>query len=121
MAEIKQIKLPNGNIYDIYDAHALRKYHNLEINWEKQTDFIPSQGEIIIYDRETLPNGLIMPNAVVDSKGNSLLSSGRTTPYTYERFKIGDGVSDVNTLPFVVSSITNAEIDTICGTTLGFN
>lgn len=92
MAEIKQIKLPNGNTYDIYDAHALRKYHDLEINWEKQTDFIPSQGELIVYD--------------IDNT------------HSYERFKIGDGVSDVNTLPFVVIPITNAEIDTICGTTI---
>lgn len=92
MAEIKQIKLPNGNTYDIYDAHALRKYHNLEINWEQQTDFIPSQGELIVYD--------------IDNT------------HSYERLKIGDGATNVNSLPFVVSSITNAEIDTICGTTI---
>ena len=92
--------------------------HDLEINWEKATNFIPKQGELIIYDKETFANGLIMPNTVADGEGNSLLSSGRTTPYTYERLKIGDGATNVNTLPFVVSSITNAEIDTICGTTI---
>ena len=92
MAEIKQIKLPNGNTYDIYDAHALRKYHNLEINWEQQTDFIPSQGELIVYD--------------IDNT------------HSYERLKIGDGTTNVNSLPFVVAPITNAEIDTICGTTI---
>ena len=84
MAEIKQIKLPNGNTYDIYDAHALRKYHNLEINWEQQTDFIPLQGELIVYD--------------IDNT------------HSYERFKIGDGVSNVNTLPFVVTPIADNEI-----------
>ena len=66
--------------------------HDTEENWNKATNFIPRQGEIIVYD--------------VDAT------------HTYERFKIGDGVSNVNTLPFVVSSITNAEIDTICGTTI---
>ena len=66
--------------------------HDTEENWNKATNFIPKQGEIIVYD--------------VDAT------------HTYERFKIGDGVSNVNTLPFVVSSITNAEIDTICGTTI---
>lgn len=101
MSNITQIKMPNNSVpYDILDVHALRKYHDLEINWEKQTDFIPAQGEIIVYDRETLANGLIMPNVVTDQNGNSLLSSGRTSPYTYERFKIGDGIKLVSNLPF---------------------
>lgn len=93
--------------------------HDLEINWEKATNFIPKQGEIIIYDRETFANGLIMPNTVADGEGNSLLSSGRTTPFTYERFKIGDGIKNVINLPFTVAPITNAEIDDVCGTSLG--
>ena len=92
MAEIKQIKLPNGNTYDIYDAHALRKYHDLEINWEKQTDFIPLQGELIVYD--------------IDDT------------HEYERLKIGDGVTTVNLLPFLNDFITNDEIDEICGETI---
>ena len=79
MAEIKQIKLPNGNTYDIYDVHALRKYHDLEINWEQQTDFIPTQGELIVYD--------------IDNT------------HSYERLKIGDGTTNVNSLPFVVAPI----------------
>ena len=74
--------------------------HDLEVNWEKATNFIPKQGEIIVYDRETLANGLIMPGAVTDGSGNSLLNSGRTEPYTYERFKIGDGIKLVSDLPF---------------------
>lgn len=101
MSNITQIKMPNSSVpYDILDAHALRKYHDLEINWEKQTDFIPPQGEIIVYDIETLANGLIRPGAVADGSGNSLLISGRTEPYTYERFKIGDGIHYINDLPF---------------------
>ena len=48
--------------------------HDIEANWLLATGFIPKQGEIIVYD--------------VDSN------------YTYERFKIGDGVANVNSLPF---------------------
>lgn len=64
--------------------------HDTEANWLKST-FVPMQGEIIIYDIE------------VDKDGNTLeLPEGRTTPYTYERFKIGDGKNLVSSddLPF---------------------
>ena len=40
--------------------------NDIEANWEKAINFIPKQGEIIIYD--------------IDAN------------YNYERFKIGDGV-----------------------------
>lgn len=48
--------------------------HDIEENWLKATNFIPKQGELIIYD--------------VDDK------------YNYERMKIGDGISLINDLPF---------------------
>ena len=48
--------------------------HDTEENWLKATNFIPKQGELIIYD--------------VDTEHN------------YERFKIGDGINLVNDLPF---------------------
>lgn len=48
--------------------------HDIEANWEKAINFIPKQGEIIIYDVDT--------------------------NYNYERFKIGDGVTTVNNLLF---------------------
>lgn len=50
--------------------------HDTEENWLKATSFTPKQGEIIIYD--------------VDAS------------YSYERIKIGDGVKNVNDLPFTV-------------------
>lgn len=50
--------------------------HDVEANWLKATNFIPMQGEIICYD--------------VDEN------------YSYERFKIGDGITNVNNLPFCV-------------------
>ena len=74
-----------------FNSRIIHK-HDIEANWIKATNFIPKQGEIIVYD--------------IDEK------------YTYERFKIGDGATNVNSLPFVVTPITNAEIDTICGTTI---
>ena len=63
--------------------------HDTEINWSKATGFIPKQGELIVYD--------------IDDN------------YNYERIKIGDGVTNVNSLPFANEIITDAEIDEICG------
>lgn len=48
--------------------------HDTEAKWVQKTDFIPNQGEIIVYD--------------IDEN------------YGYERFKIGDGVTNINELPF---------------------
>lgn len=49
--------------------------HDVASNWKLATNFTPEQGEIIIYD--------------IDSN------------YDYERIKIGDGVQNVNSLPFI--------------------
>jgi len=49
--------------------------HDLEANWLKATNFIPKQGEIIVYDKDS--------------------------NYNYERIKIGDGTTLVSALPFV--------------------
>ena len=48
--------------------------HATEVNWAKAINFIPLQGEVIVYD--------------IDDN------------YNYERIKIGDGVQNVNVLPF---------------------
>ena len=50
--------------------------HDTEANWLKATNFIPKQGEIIVYDVDDV--------------------------YDYERIKIGDGVKVVSDLPFSV-------------------
>lgn len=52
--------------------------HDIEDNWLKATSFIPKQGELIIYD--------------IDDA------------HQYERFKIGDGVKNVNDLPFATDN-----------------
>lgn len=55
--------------------------HDVEANWLKAVNFIPLQGEIIVYD--------------IDES------------YNYERFKIGDGVTNVSALPFVEDIFKN--------------
>ena len=52
--------------------------HDTEANWEKAVNFIPMQGEIIVYD--------------ADEK------------YGYERMKIGDGKTLVSDLPFTTNT-----------------
>lgn len=60
--------------------------HDIEANWKLAINFIPKQGEIIIYDKDVT--------------------------YDYERFKIGDGVTNVNNLPFATfKSIPELESD----------
>ena len=62
--------------------------HKLESEWIV-SGYVPIQSEPIVYDIE------------VDADGNTLeLPEGRTTPYTYERMKLGDGIHNVNDLPF---------------------
>lgn len=48
--------------------------HDIQANWEKAVGFIPKQGELIVYDADE--------------------------NYDYQRIKIGDGVKNVNALPF---------------------
>lgn len=64
--------------------------HDVEANWLKATNFIPKQGEIIVYDIDTT--------------------------YTYERIKIGDGKTLVSALPFVDDALRTtllAEINAV--------
>lgn len=60
--------------------------HATESNWAKAINFIPLQGEIIVYD--------------IDEN------------YNYERIKIGDGVQNVNILPFY-NDINSIELNTM--------
>ena len=64
--------------------------HDTEVNWLKATNFIPKQGELIVYD-------------IDDS-------------HDYERFKIGDGVTNVAILPFVYEPVTIQDLEEIFGT-----
>lgn len=62
--------------------------HDTAENWAKATNFIPKKGEIIIYDADA--------------------------SCTYQRMKIGDGSTLVETLSFTEEKITDAEINAIC-------
>ena len=57
-----------------FDNIRIQNKHDVETNWEKAVNFIPKVGELIVYDPDET--------------------------HTYSRFKIGDGVTSVNSLPF---------------------
>ena len=59
-----------------------------EANWNKATNFIPKNGEIIIY--------------AIDATHN------------YQRVKVGNGTKKVNELPFINEAITENKINSIC-------
>ena len=70
-------------------GRAIQK-HDTETNWLKATNFIPMQGEIIVYDKDS--------------------------NYNYERIKIGDGSTLVSALPFVDDALRTsllAEINAV--------
>lgn len=58
----------------ILNSRIIQK-HDIAENWEKAVNFIPKQGEIIVYDPDST--------------------------HTIARFKIGDGNTKVNNLPFI--------------------
>ena len=53
----------------------IKSKHDVEANWKKATNFIPYEGEIIIYDSDNT--------------------------HTASRFKVGNGSTKINDLPFV--------------------
>ena len=59
-----------------------------EANWNKATNFIPKNGEIIIY--------------AIDATHN------------YQRVKVGNGTKKVNDLPFINDAITESTINSTC-------
>jgi hypothetical protein len=76
--------------------------HDIEANWLNLNDFIPMRGELVIYDSEIAADGTVLQ-----------LPEGRTIPYAYERFKIGDGHTLVNDLPYFAgdyNDLTNKPI-----------
>ena len=61
--------------------------HDIEANWLKAVNFIPKQGELIIYDVDDM--------------------------YPYSRMKIGDGISNVNSLPFANQNFENVQVTAV--------
>ena len=64
--------------------------HDTQENWDKAVNFIPKDGEMIVYD--------------VDAANSE------------PRIKFGNGTDVVSDLPFCYEEITEADIDEICGT-----
>lgn len=71
-------------------GRAVQK-HDTQSNWDQTTNFVPMAGELIIYD--------------IDEN------------YNYERFKIGDGKTDVKSLPFADAN----KVDKVSGKGLSTN
>lgn len=59
-----------------------------EANWNKATNFIPKNGEIIVYATDAT--------------------------HSYQRVKVGDGKTLVNNLPFINDVITESIINSTC-------
>lgn len=67
--------------------------HDTEENWNKAQNFIPKLGEMIMYDADKT--------------------------HTYERIKVGDGVTKVSSLPFANEIMTETEINSIFSEVFG--
>jgi hypothetical protein len=85
----------------------LKNKRDLEVNW-RAASFVPLPGEIIIYAKEVDASGNVLTK-LVDGQPVSLLPVDRIMPYTYDRIKLGDGVTNINDLPFLDNNIS-------CGT-----
>ena len=70
-----------------FDNIRIQNKHDVETNWERAVNFIPKVGELIVYDPDET--------------------------HTYSRFKIGDGVTSVNSLPFQNQSGPTGEIGAV--------
>ena len=83
----------------------IQNKHDLEVNWNAATGFIPLKGELIVYDVEVDENKQPITKVVDGIEKPVYELAGRTTPYTYERFKIGDGIKSASNLPFTTDTM----------------
>ena len=61
--------------------------HDSETNWNRATNFVPKQGELIIYDTDT--------------------------NHSYARVKIGDGTTNVSSLPFFDINVDSTALNSM--------
>ena len=66
--------------------------HDSEANWNRSTNFVPKQGELIIYDTDT--------------------------NHSYARVKIGDGTTNVSSLPFFDIDVDSTILNSMLGEVL---
>jgi hypothetical protein len=93
----------------------IQNKHDFEINWLRAT-FTPLAGEIIVYDRETELDDSILTTKIggVDTAVVPVTYEDgtiRSTAYSYNRFKIGDGKTRVNELPFIGDNLIGSGFD----------
>lgn len=70
--------------------------HAIEAHWALAANFIPKQGELIIYD-----------DRYTDSDGNEIIVADTI------KYKIGDGVTLINDLPFVGGTPVKSDVITL--------
>ena len=80
--------------------------HDYEANWMLATNFTPAKGEIIVYQREAYVEKGVTKLFKDENEQDIIppLPSDRTSYYTYDRIKIGDGHTNVNDLEWHSSS-----------------
>lgn len=75
-----------------------------ETNWNLATNFVPLDGELIVYLQETdASTGELLTTQQCGQTVSVLTGLDRTTPMPVPRLKIGNGVSRLAELPFVNS------------------
>jgi hypothetical protein len=75
-----------------------------ETNWNLATNFVPLDGELIVYLQETdASTGELLTTQQGGQTVSVLTGLDRTTPMPVPRFKVGNGVSRLAELPFVNS------------------
>lgn len=93
--------------------------HDIAKNWAKAVNFVPNDGELIIYSKdsaEDLARGYYLDD---QNKRLDLVTIGGKTypvqPSNIVRFKFGNGIDNVNVLPF-----TTTEVDLSSYATMDF-
>lgn len=75
--------------------------HDTALNWSKAVNFVPKQSELVVYDIDT---------TTYNGSGTATNKDGTTSSFTYEsatttRFKFGDGIHNINVLPFATTEV----------------
>ena len=84
----------------------IQNNYDYENNWNALTDFIPLEGEIIIYAAEIENDSDVLKEGVS-------LPSGRTIGYKYPRIKIGDGKTLLQNLHFMSDQIVDSILEEV--------
>lgn len=79
-----------------------------EYKWLGATTFIPKKGELIVYLAEADEEGNIYEGVEIPANRKN---GNDTYPYKHPRVKIGDGLTQVNDLPFVKESLSDFVVE----------